>query len=48
MEARNSDFIWKTRHPRRWQTNVLEYQLIGVGMPVSFIEQRRGGDKEVK
>ena len=42
------DFFRKARHPRRWQTRVLEYHLIGVLMPVSFIKQRGGGDEEVK
>ena len=42
------DFFRKARHLRRWQTRVLEYHLIGVLMPVSFIKQRGGGDEEVK
>ena len=39
VEARNNDFIWKARHLRR---SVLEYHLIRVWTPVSFLEQRWG------
>lgn len=33
VEARNSSFIWKVRHPRRWGTGVLQCHLIGSGCP---------------
>ena len=47
VEARNSDFIQKARHPRRWRTKVLECHLMGSGHQ-SLIEQREGRDEEVK
>ena len=46
VETRNSKFIQKAKHPRRWWASILEYHLIKVWMPFSFIEQRgRGGEE---
>ena len=48
VEARNSNFIWKAGSLKRLPASALEFHLTGVWMPVSFIEQRRGRDEEVK
>ena len=48
VEARNSNFIWKAGSLKRLPASALEFHLIGVWMPVSFIEQKRGRDEEVK
>ena len=45
VEARNSNFIQKARHPRIGWVSALKYQLIRIWIPVSFIEQRRGGEE---
>ena len=46
IEARNSDYILKAGCSRRWQTNVPEYLLIWVWMPVSIIEQNGVGSEK--
>ena len=48
VEARNSNFIWKAGSLKSLLASALEFHLIGIWMPVSFIEQRRGRDEEVK
>ena len=46
QERRNSDFIQESKCLKRWQTGVLQYHLIRVWLPVSFI--RGGGGEKVK
>ena len=48
VEVRNSCLYLESRHLRRWWGSALVYQLIGVWMPVSFIEQSGQGGEEVK
>ena len=39
VEARNSNFIWKVRYPRRWWNHGLGHPLTGLWMTVCFIDR---------
>ena len=48
MEARSTTLFGKPADPEDGRLVFQKDHLTGVWMPVSFIEQRRGGDEEVK
>ena len=48
VEVKNSGLYLESQHLRRRWGSALVYQLIGVWMPVSFIEQSGQGGEEVK